>query len=149
VVNKTVYPIPGVRLPGIVAEQQSVDETWAAELVSTGAFSYTDMSDDAKQGLINQEVRRVMDAQQSDSEIQNAKLEDKLAKKDKLPPEAITAITPNPVDPGQPRAIAGIDSSAIKSAVDKIMPKGQTVEMPSGVDQSGGLQVTTAESQGK
>lgn len=138
--NKTVYPVPGVSLPGIDAKEQSVDETWAAELVSTGAFRFTDYSDEAKQGLIHQEVRRVTDAQQSDAEASMAKLLAKQAKADKLPPEAIPNASPNPADPSDPRAIAGVDPKAIASAVEK--GTGMPAKTPSGDDASGGMKVT-------
>jgi hypothetical protein len=96
VANKTVYPVPGIHLPGIKSEEQSVDETWAAELVASGAFRYTDISDEAKQSLVDQEVKRVLDAQQSNAEISLAKMEEKLAKTDKLPAEAVFVPSPGP-----------------------------------------------------
>ena len=144
--NKIVYPVPGIHLPGIKSEEQSVDETWAAELVSTGAFSYSDLTDHQKQGLIDQEVRRVLSAQQSDGDIAAAKTEEKLAKADKLPPEAISVPSPSAADPAQPRAIAGIDPGDIKAAIDKVTPKSQreNVVKPGTGDQQGGIQGTKA-----
>jgi hypothetical protein len=147
VANKTVYPVPGIHLPGIKSEEQSVDETWAAELVSTGAFRYTDLSDDQKEGLIAAEVKRVLDAQQSDPEFSEARNAEKLDKADKLPPEAISVPTPSAADPSQPRAIAGIDPGDIKAAIDKATPKAarKDIVAPGTGDQQGGIQGTPAE----
>jgi len=148
VANKTVYPVPGIHLPGIKSEEQSVDETWAAELVASGAFRYTDISDEAKQSLVDQEVKRVLDAQQSNAEISLAKMEEKLAKTDKLPAEAVAIPSPTPAESAVPRAIAGIDQADIQAAVDKASPKAaKDVKLDKGTapkadDQTGGLQVT-------
>jgi hypothetical protein len=131
VADKTVYPIPGVTTTGVEPVKQTVHETWADELVSSGAFRYTELSAEAKQSakqsLLEQEVKRVTDAQQSNSEINAAKLNAKLAAASHLPPEAISKTTPLPPEASSPRSIAGISDAHIQSAVDDVTPKTHVV----------------------
>jgi len=102
-----------------------------------------------KESLIAQEVKRVLDAQQSNTEINAAKLAEKIAAADKLPPEAFPKATPLPPTSAQPRTIGGIDQADIQAAVDKANPKSvkdvakdEIDAVPATADTTGGMQVT-------
>lgn len=105
--SKTVYPVPGVNLPNVEAKEQSVDDVWADELVASGAFRFTDISAADRKALEAQEDKRIKDAEQSNPELNNAKLVERLEKNDDMPPEAQITVPADPASAEERRPLGG------------------------------------------